>query len=113
MSSLELSHEFDLRQKTCWEFKWKIQQAMCSSGKHPLTGTVHVDEFFVGEYEEGQTGRSSKSKQRLVVVGLEILDKGGVGCERYEGKNTFTLFWHSYHHYGVQCGLPIRCILQE
>ena len=79
MSSLELSHEFDLRQKTCWEFKWKIQQAMRSSGKYPLTGTVHVDEFFVGEYEEGQTGRSSKSKKRLVVVGLEILDKGGVG----------------------------------
>ena len=31
MSSLELSHEFELRQKTCWEFKWKIQQAMQSS----------------------------------------------------------------------------------
>jgi hypothetical protein len=53
MSSLELSHEFDLRQKTCWEFKWKIQQAMRSSGKYPLPGTVHMDEFFVGEYEEG------------------------------------------------------------
>jgi hypothetical protein len=25
MSSLELSEEFGLRQKTCWEFKWKIQ----------------------------------------------------------------------------------------
>ena len=31
MSSLELSHEFELRQPTCWEFKWKIQQAMQSS----------------------------------------------------------------------------------
>lgn len=79
MSSLELSHEFDLRQKTCWEFKWKMQQAMRSSKKHPLFGIVHVDEFFVGEYEEGKTGRSSRSKKRLVVVALEVLDKGGVG----------------------------------
>ena len=28
MSSLELSEEFELRQKTCWYFKRKIQQAM-------------------------------------------------------------------------------------
>ena len=31
MSSLELSHEFDLRQMTCWDFKRKIQYAMRSS----------------------------------------------------------------------------------
>jgi hypothetical protein len=79
MSSLELSHEFDLRRKTCGEFKWKMQQAMRSSKKHPLSGIVHVDEFFVGEYEEGQTGHSSRSKKRLVVVALEVLDKGGAG----------------------------------
>lgn len=79
MSSLELSHEFELRQMTCWEFKWKIQQAMRSSMRYPLTGTVHVDEFFVGKYEEGRIGRSSESKKRLVVVALEILDNGGVG----------------------------------
>src|SRR5215210_9476660 len=27
MSTLELGREFELRQKTCWAFKWKIQQA--------------------------------------------------------------------------------------
>ena len=79
MSSLELSHEFELGQKTCWEFKWKIQQAMRSSKQHPLTGTVHVDEFYIGEYEEGKVGRSLESKKRLVVVALEILEQGGVG----------------------------------
>jgi hypothetical protein len=80
MSSLELSNEFDLRQKTCWEFKWKMQQAMRSSKQYPLSGTVQVDDFYIGEYEEGKTGRSHESKKRLVVVALEILDKGrGVG----------------------------------
>jgi hypothetical protein len=101
MSSLALSHEFDLRQMTCWEFKWKAQQAMSSSMRHPLTGTVHVDEFPVGEYEEGQIGRSSESKKRLVVVALEILDKGGVGrayakvTEHASGKE-FKPFFKDY-----------------
>lgn len=78
MSSLELSEEYGLRQKTCWEFKWKIQQAMKSSGKHPLTGEVHVDEFYVGGEEEGLIGRNTKGKKKLVIVALEIV-KGGVG----------------------------------
>lgn len=75
MSSEELSEEYELRQKTCWEFKWKIQQAMQSSGNYPLTGKVHVDEFFVGGAEEGVFGKGSKNK-RLVVVALEIVNEG-------------------------------------
>lgn len=75
MSSEELSEEYELRQKTCWEFKWKIQQAMKSSGNYPLAGKVHVDEFFVGGAEEGVFGRGSKNK-RLVVVALEIVHEG-------------------------------------
>ena len=79
MSSLELAEEFGLRQMTVWQFKWKIQQAMASSRLYKLEGLVHVDEFLIGEYEEGKVGRSADSKKKLVVVALEILDKGGVG----------------------------------
>ena len=78
MSSLELSEEYELRQKTCWEFKWKMQQAMKSSGNYPLAGEVHVDEFYVGGEEGGIMGRSSDSKKKLIIVALEIV-KGGVG----------------------------------
>jgi hypothetical protein len=52
---------------------------MSSSRQHPLSGKVHVDEFYIGEYEEGKSGRSLDSKKRLVVVALEILEKRGVG----------------------------------
>ena len=79
MSSEELSKEFELRQKTCWEFKWKVQQAMRSSGNYPLTGTVQVDEFQIGQYEEGKRGRNSSSRKRLVIIALEIIDKWNVG----------------------------------
>jgi len=75
MSSLELSQEFELRQKTCWEFKWKIQQAMQSSKQHPISGIVHVDEFYIGGEEEGNRGRS-KGDKKLVVVALEIVESG-------------------------------------
>ena len=77
MSSMELSQEFELRQPTCWAFKWKIQQAMQSSKQNTLTGEVHVDEFFIGGPEDQKRGRS-KGKKRLVVVALEKVD-GGVG----------------------------------
>jgi len=76
MSSEELSEEFELRQKTCWEFKWKVQQAMHSSRKYLLNGKVQVDEFSIGQYEEGKSGRNNTSKKRLVIVALEILEDG-------------------------------------
>jgi transposase-like protein len=75
MSSEELAEEYEIRQKTCWEFKWKVQQAMKNSGRYPLEGEVHVDEFYVGG-EEGDTyGRGAK-KKRLVIVALEIVPDG-------------------------------------
>ena len=52
---------------------------MKSSGNYPLTGTVHVDEFYVGGEEEDIFGRSSTTKKKPVIVALEILGNGGVG----------------------------------
>jgi len=76
MSSRELSNEFDLRQKTCWAFKRKIQQCMSSSKQHKIVGQVHIDEFYIGQYEENKVGRSNDGNKRLVIIALEILDNG-------------------------------------
>ena len=99
MSSLELSHEFELRQPTCWEFKWKLQQAMQSSKQHPLTGEVHVDEFFIGGPEEQKRGRN-KGNKRLVLVAIEKV-KDGVGRSYAQvienaSAEEFTPFFTSY-----------------
>ena len=75
MSSLELSQEFELRQKTCWEFKWKIQQAMQSSKQHPISGIVHVDEFYIGGEEEGNRGRSKGDKKLISKDAKVITDE--------------------------------------
>ena len=99
MSTLELSQEFELRQKTCWEFKWKIQQAMQSSKLNPISGIVHVDEFYIGGEEEGKQGRS-KGDKKLVVIALEIV-KGGVGrayaqCINDASSASFKPFFETY-----------------
>ena len=78
LPSLELSSEFEQRQKTCWEFKWKVQQAMSSSLKYPLTGEIHIDECYIGGEEIQKRGRS-KGKKKLVIVALEKLPFNGVG----------------------------------
>lgn len=75
LSTQELSKEFGLRQKTCWAFKWKIQQVMISSGKYPLSGEVHVDEFILGGPEEQKQGRSHGEK-KFVIIALEIVREG-------------------------------------
>jgi len=103
MSSEELSDEFELRQKTCWEFKWKIQQAMQSSGRYPLRGVVHVDEFFVGGEEEGGKRGRGKGNKRLVIIALEIVKgvKGSFGRAyaaviRDASSNSFKPFFEKY-----------------
>lgn len=98
-SSLDLSREFGLRHKTCWEFKWKIQQAMKSSKRFLLEGEVHVDECLIGGSEEQKRGRSH-GKKKLVVVALEKLGKGvGRGyaqiIDRASSKN-FKPFFETY-----------------
>lgn len=88
LSTLELSREFGLRQKTCWSFKWKIQQAMKSSGRYPLTEEVHVDECAIGGPDKEMRGRSHGDK-KLVIVALEIR-KGGVGRAYAELINDYS-----------------------
>jgi transposase-like protein len=102
MSSEELSEEFELRQKTCWEFKWKVQQAMQSSGRYPLMGVVHVDEFYVGGEEEEKKRGRGKGKKRLVIVALEIA-KGGFGRAyaatiKDASSDSFRPFFEKYIH---------------
>ena len=69
ISSYELSRQLSLRQKTCWFFQRKVQEAMRSSGNNLLNGTIEVDEFFVGGPETGKTGRLS----RLMLSGYTVV----------------------------------------
>ena len=48
---------------------------MKSSFQNPLTGVVHVDEFWIGGPDEDKRGCSVGS-EKMIVVALEIVEKG-------------------------------------
>ncbi|MCO5949372.1 hypothetical protein NAF19_20915 [Mucilaginibacter sp. RT5R15] len=77
MSSCELSKEFGCQQRSAWLWKAKIQEAMKSSGKHPLSGAVEVDEFLLGGFSEGERGRTHGSKDLVVLAIEKVKDKKG------------------------------------
>ena len=97
VSSTSLSDELGLRQKTCWAFKRKIQEAMKSSGSAPLTGDVDVDECAIGGKDTGSQGRN-KGDKKLFSIAVEILGEGkmgrayGVGIVDYSAKELEKIF---------------------
>ncbi len=79
ISSYELSRQLGLRQKTCWFFRHKVQEAMRSSGNNLLDGRIEVDEFFVGGPETGKTGRGVEKKKQ-VAIAIQV-DAFGLLCK--------------------------------
>jgi len=65
-----LSRRLELRQKTCWLFKWKVMKSMESSQNFPMTGKVDVDETCVGGQDDQAIGRN-EGKKKIKIVGIE------------------------------------------
>jgi transposase-like protein len=96
MSSYELSKEMDISQKTAWLFHRKIQEAMASSGRYPLTGEVHVDEFVTGGPEKILRGRSYGAKKKSLIM-MEVI----------EGNKTGRIYCRKIDDYKKQSIYPI------
>lgn len=75
MSTLELSRQYGLSQKTCWFFKRKIQKAMESSDLYPLNNILEIDEFSIGSHETGKPGRSDGKKKKVILAIETVLNK--------------------------------------
>jgi len=62
--------------RTAWTWLHKIRKAMVRADRTKLTGTVEVDEAYIGgEEHSGSTGRGTGNKV-LVAVAVELLDYG-------------------------------------
>ena len=94
ISSYELAKEIGISQPTAWLFHCKLQQVMQSSGKHPLTGEVHIDEYVTGGPEAGKPGRSDgKKKKTLILVEVRNDNKTGrVYCQKISNYKKETLY---------------------
>ena len=78
ISTIELSKEFSINQKSSWLFKRKAQETMLSSGKYPLQSKVEVDEIHIGGPEKSKRGRS-KGEKKLVVIAIEKVQGTRIG----------------------------------
>lgn len=93
MSTVELSVEVGVQQKTAWFFKRKLQIAMQSGRADILKTNVEMDETLIGGYSEGKIGRNHDEKE-AVMVAIERLEDGrtgNIGLRQIEGfeKDTF------------------------
>lgn len=60
---------------TAWQWMHRLRRAMVRPGRENLSGTVEVDETYIGGERSGKRGRGAENKA-LVVIAVE--DKGGV-----------------------------------
>ena len=68
--------------KTAWTWLHKIRRAMVYPNRSKLSGTVEVDEAYIGGEEHGgKTGRGTENKV-LVAVAIELQDKRKLGRAR-------------------------------
>ena len=54
--------------QTAWAWWHKLRRAMVRPGRERLKGWVEVDEAYLGDEEEGVTGRQFESKVLIVVA---------------------------------------------
>jgi transposase-like protein len=64
--------------QTAWAMLHRFRTAMVRPGRDHLTGTVEVDETFIGGIKPGKRGRGAVGKT-LVAVAVEILSPKGFG----------------------------------
>ena len=62
---------------TAWSWLHKLRRAMVRPGREALTGTVEVDETYLGGLAEGKRGRGADRKALVVIAAEE--DGKGIG----------------------------------
>lgn len=79
VSALGLKQAIGLRRyETTWLLLHKLRSAMVRPGRERLSGTVEVDETFIGGKKHGKRGRGASGKS-LVLIAVEDKGKEGFG----------------------------------
>lgn len=93
---------------TAWQWLHKLRRAMVRPGRDLLSGTVEVDETYVGGKKPGKRGRGAAGK---ALVGIAVEDKGEEGIGRIRLVHLEDASSHSLTSFVqgvVQMGSTIR-----
>jgi transposase-like protein len=66
---------YSIQHKISLSFLQKVCEAMRSSGKHPMEGELHVDEFVMESQEVSHMGRSYRGKKKKTVCTVELTEE--------------------------------------
>jgi len=69
---------YGMCENTARMFMLKVREAIKSSGKNPMDGAVHIDEFVVGGKENEKPGRSYDSKKKKPICAVQLTEDGKV-----------------------------------
>jgi len=112
VSSLQLSKDINVTQKTAWFMLHRIKFAVkTKSFDRPLTGTVEADESYVGGKYSGKRGRGSENKTPVFgmverqgeVRAMSVKDVKGKTLKKIinnnveKGSNVMTDEWLAYN----------------
>ncbi len=83
MSALSLQRSLQIGSyPTAWAMLHRLRSVLVRPGRDRLTGTVEVDETYIGGKEPGLRGGRAKGKKALVGVAVEINEPRGFGRAR-------------------------------
>ena len=68
MSAMQLKRTLGISYKTAWYLCHRIRAAMASAERLPLTGTIEMDETYVGGVERG--GKRGRGTDKDIVLGI-------------------------------------------
>ncbi|MGH3971129.1 MAG: IS1595 family transposase, partial [Mycobacterium sp.] len=80
MSALALQRSLEIGSyATAWAMLHRLRSVLVRPGRERLSGTVEVDETYIGGVEPGLAGGRAKGKKVLVGVAVEIREPRGFG----------------------------------
>lgn len=85
VSALSLQRSLEIGSyATAWSMLHRLRRVLHRPGREQLTGTVEVDETYIGGHEEGLSGGRARGKKALVAVAVESSATAGYGRSRME-----------------------------
>ena len=83
MSALSLQRSLDIGSyPTAWAMLHRLRAVLVRPGRDRLTGTVEVDETYIGGEEPGLRGGRAKGKKALVGIAIKVGEPRGYGRAR-------------------------------